>query len=172
MHYAIHEGTFELPDAALDRTVNILMMNAGPGGLNLVIARGRLRDGESRRVRRARMGSRVARCQDADRKARRPVTVGSRAGIQIDSTLERDGRLWHQVQTMFPSDDAGRVLVMTLTSAAPLTEEQQAIAERMLASFQPRALGRPSSGRVTRRERGELRGRTLRRSDPAYVAPG
>ena len=45
MHYAIHEGTFELPDAALDRTVNILMMNAGPGGLNLVIARGRLRDG-------------------------------------------------------------------------------------------------------------------------------
>ena len=47
MHYAIHEGTFELPDAALDRTVNILMMNAGPGGLNLVIARGRLRDGEN-----------------------------------------------------------------------------------------------------------------------------
>lgn len=44
---------------------------------------------------------------------------------------------------MFPSDDAGRVLVMTLTSAAPLTEEQQAIAERMLASFQPRA-ARPS----------------------------
>ena len=171
MHYAIHEGTFELPDAALDRTVNILMMNAGPGGLNLVIARGRLRDGRiSTRSSRANgVASRDARM--LTEKARRPVTVGSRAGIQIDSTLERDGRLWHQVQTMFPSDDAGRVLVMTLTSAAPLTEEQQAIAERMLASFQPRA-ARPSSGRVTRRERGELRGRTLRRSDPAYVAPG
>ena len=44
MHYAIHEGTFDLPDAALDRTVNILMMNVGPGGLNLVISRGALRD--------------------------------------------------------------------------------------------------------------------------------
>ena len=144
MHYAIHEGTFELPDAALDRTVNILMMNAGPGGLNLVIARGRLRDGENLDAFVAReweVASRDARM--LTEKARRPVTVGSRAGIQIDSTLERDGRLWHQVQTMFPSDDAGRVLVMTLTSAAPLTEEQQAIAERMLASFQPRA-ARPS----------------------------
>ncbi|HIH2744395.1 DUF1795 domain-containing protein [Burkholderia aenigmatica] len=144
MHYAIHEGTFELPDAALDRTVNILMMNAGPGGLNLVIARGRLRDGENLDAFVAReweVASRDAKM--LTEKARRPVTVGSRAGVQIDSTLERDGRLWHQVQTMFPSDDAGRVLVMTLTSAAPLTEEQQAIAERMLASFQPRA-ARPS----------------------------
>ncbi|AYQ41351.1 putative cytoplasmic protein [Burkholderia aenigmatica] len=144
MHYAIHEGTFELPDAALDRTVNILMMNAGPGGLNLVIARGRLRDGENLDAFVAReweVASRDAKM--LTEKARRPVTVGSRAGVQIDSTLERDGRLWHQVQTMFPSDDAGRVLVMTLTSAAPLTEEQQAIAERMLASFQPRAV-RPS----------------------------
>jgi hypothetical protein len=30
MYYAIHEGTFVLPDAALDRTVNMLMLNQGP----------------------------------------------------------------------------------------------------------------------------------------------
>ncbi|MDN7766899.1 DcrB-related protein [Burkholderia cepacia] len=116
------------------------MMNAGPGGLNLVIARGRLRDGENLDAFVAReweVASRDARM--LTEKTRRPVTVAGRAGVQIDSTHERDGRLWHQVQTMFPSDDAGRVLVMTLTSAAPLTDEQQAIADRMLASFQPRA---------------------------------
>jgi len=96
MHYAIHEGTFELPDAALDRTVNILVMNAGPGGLNLVIARGRLRDGEDIDAFVAReweVASRDAKM--LTEKARRAMTVAGRSGIQIDSTLERDGRLWH-----------------------------------------------------------------------------
>ncbi|MBN3723570.1 DcrB-related protein [Burkholderia sp. Ac-20379] len=143
MQYAIHEGTFELPDAALDRTVNIVAMNVGPGGLNLVVARGRFRDGEDLEAFVARewdVASRDAKL--LNEQSRRAVIVGGRTGLEITATLEQDDRIWHQLQTIFPSDDAGRVLVMTLTSAAPLNAEQQAIAERIFASFRP-ASGRP-----------------------------
>ncbi|MBN3787293.1 DUF1795 domain-containing protein [Burkholderia sp. Ac-20353] len=151
MHYAIHEGTFVLPDAALDRTVNILMLNVGPGGLNLVISRGRLRDGEDLDAFVAREWALATReAPKLTEQSRRQLTVGGRSGIQIEATHELDGKLRHQIQTVFPADDAGQMLVMTLTSAAPLTDEQRAIAAQMLDSFQPRTarptlLGRPGN---------------------------
>jgi hypothetical protein len=140
MHYAIHEGSFVLPDTALDRTVNILMLNDGPGGLNLVISRGRLREDENLDAFIAREWALAAReAPQLTERSRATWVVGGRTGVQIEATHEQEGRLRHQIQTVFPSDDSGRVLVMTLTSAAPFTEEQRAMAARMLDSFQPRA---------------------------------
>ncbi|WP_322094728.1 DUF1795 domain-containing protein [Paraburkholderia bannensis] len=144
MHYAIHEGSFVLPDTALDRTVNILMLNDGPGGLNLVISRGRLREDENLDAFIAREWALATReAPQLTERSRTAVTVGGRAGVQIEATHEQDGRLRHQVQTVFPSDDSGRVLVMTLTSATPFTDEQRAMAARMIDSYQPR-MARPT----------------------------
>ncbi|WP_027819192.1 DcrB-related protein [Paraburkholderia bannensis] len=144
MHYAIHEGSFVLPDTALDRTVNILMLNDGPGGLNLVISRGRLREDENLDAFIAREWALATReAPQLTERLRTAVTVGGRAGVQIEATHEQDGRLRHQVQTVFPSDDSGRVLVMTLTSATPFTDEQRAMAARMIDSYQPR-VARPT----------------------------
>lgn len=140
MHYAIHEGTFVLPDAALDRTVNILMMNVGPGGLNLVISRGALRDGETIDVFIAREWELATRqAPGLVERSRQAATVGGRPGVQIEATHEQDGKTQHQLQTVFPADDAGRMLVMTLTCASPFTDEQRALAEQMLTTYQPRA---------------------------------
>lgn len=140
MHYAIHEGSFVLPDTALDRTVNILMLNDGPGGLNLVISRGRLREDENLDAFIAREWALATReAPQLTERARTAVTVGGRSGVQIEATHEQEGRLRHQIQTVFPADDDGRVLVMTLTSAAPFTDEQRAMAARMIDSYQPRA---------------------------------
>lgn len=139
MHYAIHEGTFDLPDAALDRTVNILMMNVGPGGLNLVISRGALREGETVDAFITREWELASReTPELVERSRQVVTVGGRPGVQIEATHELDGKLRHQIQTVFPSDDAGHMLVMTLTCASPFTDEQRALAEQMLTSYQPR----------------------------------
>ena len=139
MHYAIHEGTFVLPDAALDRTVNILMMNVGPGGLSLVISRGALRDGETVDAFIAREWELATReAPQLVERSRQAVTVGGRPGVQIEATHEQDGKLRHQIQTVFPADDAGQMLVMTLTCASPFTAEQRALAEQMLATYTPR----------------------------------
>ncbi|WP_448166256.1 hypothetical protein [Burkholderia ambifaria] len=48
------------------------------------------------------------------------------------------GPTFHQMQTAFRLDASGQVIVMTLTNAAPLNDEQRALAVRMLESFQPR----------------------------------
>ncbi|MBN3854777.1 DUF1795 domain-containing protein [Paraburkholderia sp. Ac-20340] len=144
MHYAIHEGSFVLPDTALDRTVNILMLNEGPGGLNLVISRGRVREGENLDGFIAREWALATReAPQLTERSRTAVTVGGRAGVQIEATHEQEGRLRHQIQTVFPGDDSGRVLVMTLTSAAPFTDEQRAMSARMIDSYQPR-VARPT----------------------------
>lgn len=136
MHYAIHEGTFDLPDAALDRTVNMLIMNVGPGGLSLVISRGCLRDGEDTDAFIAREWTLATReMPQLTERSRRAVTVDGRLGVQIEATLEQDGTLRYQMQTIFPAGDAGQMLVMTLTCAAPFTDEQRALAEQMLTSY-------------------------------------
>lgn len=139
MHYAIHEGTFVLPDAALDRTVNMLIMNVGPGGLNLVISRGRLRDGETVDKFIAREWELATReYPQLVEQARQAVTVGGRPGVRIEATHAQEDQLKHQMQTVFPVGDAGQMLAMTLTCASPFTDEQRALAEQMLTSFQPR----------------------------------
>jgi hypothetical protein len=144
MYYAIHEGTFVLPDAALDRTVNMLMLNQGPGGFNLVISRGRLREGEDLDAFIAReWGLATREAPKLTERSREAVTVGGRTGIQIEATQEQDGKLRHQLQSVFPADDNGSVLVMTLTCASPLSEERRATADRMLDSFEPR-VARPT----------------------------
>ncbi|HHT8900640.1 MULTISPECIES: DcrB-related protein [Burkholderia] len=141
MHYAIHEGTFELPDAALDRTVNMLILPVGPGGLSLVVSRGRLREQESIDAFVEREWAQASRtAQNLNVQSRRSVTVGRAEcpGVQTESTHEQDGRTFHQMQTAFRLDAGGQVIVMTLTNAAPLNDEQRALAARMLESFQPR----------------------------------
>ncbi|WP_234043898.1 DUF1795 domain-containing protein [Burkholderia orbicola] len=46
------------------------------------------------------------------------------------------GRTFHRAQTAFRLDASGQVIVMTLTNAAPLNDEQRALALRMLESSQ------------------------------------
>ncbi|UEP37248.1 DUF1795 domain-containing protein [Burkholderia ambifaria] len=53
------------------------------------------------------------------------------------------GRTFHQMQTAFRLDASGQVIVMTLTNAAPLNDEQRALVVRMLESFQPRPVALP-----------------------------
>ncbi|WP_232469821.1 DcrB-related protein [Burkholderia pseudomallei] len=133
-----------MPDAALDRTVNMLFLPIGPGGFSLVVSRGRLRDQESIDAfvdREWELATRTAK--DLTVQTRRSVTAGRAEcpGVQTESTHEQDGRTFHQHQTAFRLDAGGQVIVMTLTSAAPLSDEQRAIANRMLESFQLRPQG-------------------------------
>lgn len=143
MHYAIHEGTFALPDTAVDRTVNMLFLNAGPGGPSLVVSRGTLRDGEDVDAFLAREWEVATRkVKDIKIQGRQPVKVGAAGwpGVQTEFTHEEDGRTFHQMQTAFQAGSTGQMIVMTLTCAAPFTDEQRAIAQRMLDTFQPRAV--------------------------------
>lgn len=141
MNYTIHEGTFALPDAAADRTVNMLLLNIGPGGLSLVVSRDVLRDGETVDGFIERQWTTASRqVKDLVEVARRTVAVGVKQlpGVQIDSTMQQQGRTFHQSQTIFRIDDAGRMMVMTTTCASPLTDEQQTALQHMLDSFEPR----------------------------------
>ncbi|CAN7171094.1 DUF1795 domain-containing protein [Trinickia sp. LjRoot230] len=141
MQYTLQEGSFVLPDAAADRTVNMLLLNTGPGALNLVVSRDKLRDGENLDAFIERQWTTAARqVSDLKEVARRPVFVGRKElhGVQIDSTMEQEGRTFHQSQTIFQLGADGRMLVMTLTCASPLTDEQQAAVKQMLDSFVPR----------------------------------
>ena len=46
MHYQINEGSFTVPEQAQDRSVNMLLLNFGPGGMTLVVTRDELPEGE------------------------------------------------------------------------------------------------------------------------------
>ena len=46
MEYQINEGRFTLPPSATDRSVNMLVLNLGPGGLTLVVTRDVVQEGE------------------------------------------------------------------------------------------------------------------------------
>ncbi len=142
MKYQINEGSFVLPATAQDRSVNMLVLNHGPGGLSLVVTREAAQQDEdldgflSRQMRT--LGTQV---KELMQNTRREVVVGPTQlpGLQISTSFKQNNARMYQLQTVFqPLPDFN--LVLTLTCAAPLTGEQTAYAEQLLASFTPNPL--------------------------------
>lgn len=139
MNYHINEGSFTIPTSAQDRSVNMLVLNLGPGGLTLVATRDLVQEGEdldgflTRQLRT--LASQVKAFRQQDRVA---LTVGSTQlpALQISSSFKQNGASMHQRQTVIRLAGS-EVLVLTLTCAAPLNTEQDAYAQQLLDSFVP-----------------------------------
>lgn len=139
MDYQISEGLFHVPDAFQDRSVNMLVLNHGPGGLTLVVTRDRLQEGEvldgflGRQLRTLASQVKGFRQQDI-------VALGAGAAqlpaAQVATSFRQNNASIHQLQTAILLGD-GAVLVLTLSCASPLTEEQVAYARQLLESFTP-----------------------------------
>lgn len=142
MQYHINEGSFSLPPDAEDRSVNMVVLNAGPGGFTLVVTRDRLEPGEAllelmqRQIRT--LGLQVKGLKQQDSVAV-PVGAARLPAQQIGLSFKQNNASVHQLQTAIELPEQ-RVLVFTLSSAAPLTAEQRAIAQQLFDSFVPPAL--------------------------------
>lgn len=139
MDYHIDEGNFRIPDQAQDRSVNMLVLNHGPGGLTLVVTRDRLQEGEQLDGFLARQ-SRILAAQVKGHRQQEaaPLAVGSAQlpALRVASSFRQNNAAIHQLQTaVLLGGDA--VLVLTLSCAAPLTAEQNAYAQELLDSFTP-----------------------------------
>ena len=139
MNYQINEGSFALSPQAQDRSVNMLVLNLGPGGLTLVVTRDLAEEGESldamlRRQLRT-LGSQVKQLKYSEPLA---LQVGPAAlpAFQVTTSFKQNNASVHQLQTMVALRDKA-VLVFTLTCASPLTTEQAAYAQQVLDSFTP-----------------------------------
>jgi hypothetical protein len=141
MNYQINEGSFKLPPQSQDRSVNMLVLNFGPGGLTLVVSRDLLQEGEAldamlRRQLRT-LGSQVKSFKQQEPVAVRIGQAGL-AAFQVSTSFKQNNATVYQMQTMVALADKA-VLVFTLTCASPLTQEQTAYAQQMLDSFTPAA---------------------------------
>lgn len=141
MDYRINEGSFSIPDEAQDRSVNMLMLNHGPGGLTLVVTRDRLQEGETldgflgRQLRTLASQVKQFRRQEAVALGVGPAQLPA---MRVATSFRQNNATVHQLQTAIRLD-AEAVLVLTLTCAAPLTAEQAAYGQRLLDSFTPAA---------------------------------
>jgi hypothetical protein len=141
MHYQINEGSFTVPEQAQDRSVNMLLLNFGPGGMTLVVTRDELPEGEgldaflSRQLRT--LGSQVKNFKQQERTE---LSVGSAQlpALQVAISFKQNNASVHQLTTVLALSDKA-VLVLTVTCASPLTAEQAAAAQKMLDSFTPAA---------------------------------
>lgn len=139
MDYQINEGNFTLPASATDRSVNMLVLNLGPGGLTLVVTRDQVQEGEdldgflTRQLRT--LASQVKSFKQQERIA---LTVGAAGlqGLQVASSFKQNNASIHQRQSVVRLAGSA-VLVLTLTCAAPLSAEQNAYAQQLLDSFVP-----------------------------------
>lgn len=137
MDYHINEGSFRIPDQAQDRSVNMLLLNHGPGGLTLVVSRDVLQEGEAldgflaRQLRT--LASQVKAFKQHSMAA---ITVGAAQlpAVQIATSFKQNNASIHQLQTAILTDGRA-VLVLTLTCSSPLTAEQSAYAQSLLDSF-------------------------------------
>jgi hypothetical protein len=137
--YHIQEGAFTLPPQAQDRSVNMLVLNHGPGGLTLVVTRDVVQEGEAldamlRRQLRT-LGTQVKQLKQQEPVA---LQVGPAAlpAFQVALSFKQNNASVYQVQTVVALD-GNAVLAFTITCAAPLTSDQAAYAQEMLDSFTP-----------------------------------
>ena len=139
MDYHINEGSFRIPDQAQDRSVNMLLLNHGPGGLTLVVTRDRLQEGEQLDGFLARQ-LRTLASQVKQFRQQEPMTLSAGSAqlpaLRIASSFKQNNATVHQLQTAILTG-GGAVLVLTLTCAAPLTAEQAEYAQQLLDSFTP-----------------------------------
>lgn len=141
MDYHINEGSFVIPEQAQDRSVNMLVLNHGPGGLTLVVTRDQLQAGEelpaflTRQLRTLSSQVKNFRQQEPE-----PLAVGTAQlpALRVATSFKQNNATVHQLQTAVLLG-ANAVLVLTLTCAAPLTAEQAAYGQQLLDSFTPAA---------------------------------
>lgn len=139
MKYQINEGSFALAPQAQDRSVHMLVLNLGPGGLTLVVTRDVAEQGEAldamlRRQLRT-LGTQVKQLKHSEPLALQ-VGPARLPAFQVSTTFKQNNASVHQLQTMVALNDQA-VLVFTLTCAAPLNSEQAAYARQVLDSFTP-----------------------------------
>lgn len=141
MNYQIQEGAFTLPPQAQDRSVNMLVLNHGPGGLTLVVTRDVVQEGEALDAM-LRRQLRTLGTQVKQMKQQEPIAlqVGTAAlpAFQVALSFKQNNASVYQLQTVVALDD-NAVLAFTITCAAPLTSAQAAYAQEMLDSFTPAA---------------------------------
>lgn len=141
MDYHINEGSFVIPDGAQDRSVNMLVLNHGPGGLTLVVTRDRLQAGEAlagfltRQLRT--LSSQVKNFRQHEPES---LAVGTAQlpALRVATSFKQNSATVHQLQTAVQLD-ADAILILTLTCASPLTAEQAAYGQQLLDSFTPAA---------------------------------
>lgn len=139
MKYTINEGVFDIPEAANDRSVNMLVLNLGPNGLTLVVSRDVLPAQEDLMVvLRRQLRVLASQVKSFTQRNIEEVEVGAcrLRGLQVSCNFKQNGATVHQLQTMVLLDATG-ILTFTLTSASVLTEEQRAYAGQMLSTFVP-----------------------------------
>jgi len=139
MDYYINEGSFHIPEQAQDRSVNMLVLNHGPGGLTLVVTRDRLQEGEgldgflARQLRTLASQVKGFRQQDPVALAVGPAQLPA---LRVATSFKQNQASIHQLQmAVVLGGDA--VLVMTLSCSSPLNAEQTAYAQQLLDSFTP-----------------------------------
>jgi hypothetical protein len=139
MDYHINEGSFAIPDQAQDRSVNMLVLNHGPGGLTLVVTRDQLQAGEqlpgflTRQLRTLSSQVKNFRQHEPETLA---VGTAQLPALRVATSFKQNSATVHQLQTaVLLGPDA--VLVLTLTCAAPLNAEQAAYGQQLLDSFTP-----------------------------------
>jgi len=141
MDYHINEGSFRIPQHVEDRSVNMLVLNHGPGGLTLVVTRDRLQEGEqlegfiSRQLRT--LASQVKQFRQQD-PAVLTVSPAQLPAIRVATSFKQNNASIHQLQTVVMLQ-GGAVLAFTLSCSSPLTAEQTAYAQELLDSFTPTA---------------------------------
>ena len=139
MNYQINEGTFVIPEQTQDRSVNMLVLNHGPGGLTLVVTRDVVQEGEqldaflNRQLRT--LSSQVKHFKQQEL-ASVSVGVAQLPGVQVATSFKQNNASIYQLQTAIALG-AGAVLVLTLSCSSPLTAEQAAYARQLLDSFTP-----------------------------------
>jgi len=141
MNYHVNEGSFSIPDSTEDRSVNMLVLNHGPGGLTLVVTRDMVPEGEQLDAFLERQLRTLAtQVKNFRQQAMVPVNVGAAQlpGVQIATSFKQNNASMYQLQTAIALG-AGAVLVLTLSCSSPLTAEQAAYAQQLLDSFVPAA---------------------------------
>ena len=141
MDYHINEGSFSIPDHTQDRSVNMLVLNHGPGGLTLVVTRDLVQEGEQLDgFLQRQLHTLATQVKNFKQQAAVSVSVGAAQlpGVQIATSFKQNNATMYQLQTAIPLG-AGAVLVLTLSCASPLTAQQLDYARQLLDSFTPAA---------------------------------
>ena len=143
MKYTMQEGTLSLPGRAEDRTINIFQISgAGKGeSFNIVVNRDVCVPEENIEAYVARQLKLLGRTLRSMKEvARRQVTVGEPnipgMEIEVHSTDVSTGRVQYQIQASCKFTDKS-VLIFSLTSPSPPSEELREDWRQFLASFSP-----------------------------------
>jgi hypothetical protein len=141
MKYLIQECSFDVPSLTDDRTVNVLTL-AHPqtsGTYQIVVSRDQLIGGEDlERCMRRQIGLMTRHVTGFKEIARQQVEIGAQRvpALELESTFKQSGSTFHQIQAMTVVD-APRLLVVTLSSQTPLSDEHRAAWKQLLDSYQP-----------------------------------